>query len=119
MLNLRSWEKGNSPRITAGYTYFQDRQQLEQQLLIWKEWPSFIDIFLVDDGSEKDQALDVIKETDWDLPDYGPTFQLWRVTRNLGFNSHGCRNLIAKYALSDHIAFLILICKLVQKLWVV
>ena len=104
-MNLRSWDQGNKPRLTVGFTYFQDRQQLEQQLDLWAQWPSYVDIFLVDDGSEKDQALEVIKETNWELPEYGPTFQLWRCTRNLGFNSHGCRNLIAKYPLSDYIAF--------------
>ena len=104
VLKRRNEESGG-PRLTLGYTYFQDRHYLEQQLEIWKHYPSFIDIFLVDDGSETDKALDIIQETGWEIPDYGPTFQLWRCTRNLGFNSHGCRNLIAKYALSDYIAF--------------
>tara|TARA_B100001113_G_scaffold301986_1_gene261257 strand:+ start:2669 stop:3244 length:576 start_codon:yes stop_codon:yes gene_type:complete len=40
------------------------------------------------------------------LHDWQPTFQLWKCTRNLGFNSHGCRNLIAKYAQTDIIQFL-------------
>tara|TARA_B100000530_G_scaffold257530_1_gene170971 strand:+ start:30 stop:791 length:762 start_codon:yes stop_codon:yes gene_type:complete len=105
VLNLRTWAKGSGPRVTLGYTYFQDPQCLERQLELWKDYPSFVDIFLVDDGSEIHKALDVILDYGWDLPDYGPTFQLWRCTRNLGFNSHGCRNLIAKYALSDYIAF--------------
>ena len=105
VLKLRKWDKGTGPRITLGYTYFQDPEYLERQLLLWKEYPSYVDIFLVDDGSEEHTALDVIKEAGWDLPDYGPTFQLWKCTRNLGFNSHGCRNLIAKYALSDYVAF--------------
>ena len=91
------------PRLTIGYTYFEDDKQLANLLPIWREWPSLIDIFLVDDGSEQIPALDILK--DWDLPDYGPSLQLWKVTENLGFNSHGCRNLIAKYALTDTIAF--------------
>ena len=102
---MRTWEKGSGPRVTLGYTYFQDQVYLERQLEIWKDYPSFVDIFLVDDGSETNQALDVIKESGWELPEYGPTFQLWRCTKNLGFNGHGCRNLIAKYSLSDYIAF--------------
>ena len=105
MLNFRSWEKGSGPRITLAYTYFEDKHHLERQLELWKDYPSYVDIFLVDDGSEKNQALDILEENNFSIPDYGPTFQLWRVTRNLGFNSHGCRNLIAKYALSDYIAF--------------
>jgi len=105
VLNLRTWKTGEGPRVTLGYTYFQDRVHLERQLQLWKDYPSYVDIFLVDDGSEDEEALEVIKESGWDLPEYGPTFQLWKCTRNLGFNSHGCRNLIARYALSDYIAF--------------
>jgi len=105
VLNFRSWEKGSGPRITLAYTYFEDKSHLERQLELWKDYPSYVDIFLVDDGSEKNQALDILEENNFSIPEYGPTFQLWRVTRNLGFNSHGCRNLIAKYALSDYIAF--------------
>lgn len=62
-----------------------------------------IDIFIVDDGSEKSTAEELLYN--YVLPEWGPTLQLWRVSRNLGFNSHGCRNLIAKYAETDSIAF--------------
>lgn len=105
VLKLRKWDKGTGPRITLGYTYFQDYEYLERQLELWKDYPSYVDIFLVDDGSEIHKALDVIQESGWELPEYGPTFQLWRCSRNLGFNSHGCRNLIAKYSISDYVAF--------------
>ena len=63
VLRLRKWDKGTGPRITLGYTYFQDPEYLERQLLLWKEYPSYVDIFLVDDGSEEHTALDVIKES--------------------------------------------------------
>lgn len=90
-------------RFTAGYTYFQEPDELEQQIKVWQTWPDQIDIFIVDDGSEIFKAEELLKDV-W-IPDSGPTIQLWRCTRNLGFNSHGCRNLIAKYAETDFIAF--------------
>ena len=91
-------------RLTIGYTYYNDTEQLEHLLEVWKDWPSLVDIFLVDDGSQIFPAQEILHN--WNKPDYGPSFQLWRVPRDIGFNSHGCRNLIAKYASTDAIAFL-------------
>ena len=87
-------------RLTVGYTYFEEPDRLKQQINIWKRWPANVDIFLVDDGSEIFPAKDII-DSHLHLEDWQPTFQLWKCTRNLGFNSHGCRNLIAKYAQTD------------------
>ncbi len=92
-------------RLTVGYTYFEEPDRLKQQINIWKRWPANVDIFLVDDGSEIFPAKDII-DSHLHLEDWQPTFQLWKCTRNLGFNSHGCRNLIAKYAQTDIIQFL-------------
>ena len=92
-------------RFTVGYTYFDEPHLLKKQIEIWKMWPKDIDIILVDDASRHSPAEDVIKEVDFKLEDYQPNFRLFKVTRNLGFNGHGCRNLIAKYALTDTIAF--------------
>ena len=111
-------------RLTVGYTYFEEPERLIQQIEIWKRWPANVDIFLVDDGSEYFPAVDVIK-SHLSLKDYNATFQLWKCTRNLGFNSHGCRNLIAKYAQTDIIQFLDIdmflyegdIAKLKQLVW--
>jgi len=90
-------------RLTCGYTYYEEPFRLRNLIEAWKRWPGNVDIFLVDDGSEKYPALDVIKDLHFE--DWQPTLQLWKVTRNLGFNSHGCRNLIAKYAQTDVIQF--------------
>ena len=49
-------------RLTVGYTYFEESYRLEKQIEIWKQWPSNVDIFLVDDGSYRKPALDVIKD---------------------------------------------------------
>ena len=91
-------------RLTVGFTYFEESYRLEKQIEIWKQWPNNIDIFLVDDGSYRKPAIDVIK--DLHLEDWQPTLQLWKCTRDLGFNSHGCRNLIAHYAQTEIIQFL-------------
>ena len=101
--SLYSRSKANH-RLTVGYTYFEEPDRLRNLLDIWKTWPANLDIFLVDDGSTAFPALEVIQ--DFHLEDWQPTFQLWKCTRNLGFNSHGCRNLIAKYAQTDVIQFM-------------
>ena len=93
-------------RFTVGYTYFDEPHKLKKQFEIWKMWPEDIDIILVDDGSDHSPAKDVIDEVDFKLESFQPNFRLFKVTRNLGFNSHGCRNLIAKYAETDVIMFM-------------
>lgn len=90
-------------RFTAGYTYYNEPERLRELFNVWEKWPSGVEIFLVDDGSPDYPAIDLIKELN--LPEWGANIQVWRVSRDLGFNSHGCRNLIAKYATTDWIAF--------------
>lgn len=70
----------------------------------WSKWPGNVDIFIVDDGSETYPAKPLLEN--FHLEEWQPTLQLWKVTRDLGFNSHGCRNLIAKYSDTDWIQFL-------------
>ena len=86
--------KKSKARLTVGYTYFDEPHKLKQQFEIWKKWPAEVDIILVDDGSDHSPAKDVIDEVGFKLEDYQPNFRLFKVTRNLGFNSHGCRNLV-------------------------
>ena len=99
-------------RFTVGFTYFDEPHILKQQFEIWKMWPKDVEIILVDDGSEHSPAKDVIEEAGFKMEDWNADFRLFRVTRNLGFNSHGCRNLIAKYAETDTIAFLDMDCRI-------
>ena len=94
----------NSLRFTAGYTYYNEPERLIELFRAWEKWPSGVDIFLVDDGSPDYPAINIVKK-ELNLSDYGPTIQVWRVSRDIGFNSHGCRNLIAKYATTDWIAY--------------
>jgi hypothetical protein len=91
-------------RVTLGYTYFDNPDYLTRQLELWKTYPAGVDIFVVDDGSEMYPAIDILKY--YEPEHFQPTLQLWKVTRDLGFNSHGCRNLIAKYSTTDPIQFL-------------
>ena len=91
-------------RWTFGFTYFNEPHKLEIQIEAWSKWPGNVDIFIVDDGSDIYPAKAVLEN--FHLEDWQPTIQLWNVTRNLGFNSHGCRNLIAKFAETDWIQFL-------------
>jgi len=86
-------------RFTVGYTYYNEPELLKKQLELWKNYPHQIEIILIDDGSQEYPAYDIVK--DFERPD----FQLWQVDEDLGFNSHGCRNLIAQLAGCDTILF--------------
>lgn len=91
-------------RLTIGYTYYDEPELLKNQIDHWLRFPSEIQIILVDDGSQKYPAYDFLKDLDI------PNFQLWQVEKDLGFNSHGCRNLIAKIAPTDFILFMDIDC---------
>lgn len=87
-------------RYTIGYTYYDEPDLLQEQLALWEKYNSQIEIVLVDDCSPKYPALDIVKDYRG-LPD----LKLYRVDKDLGFNSHGCRNLIAHVANSNFILF--------------
>jgi len=99
--------KGSSIyRYTIGVTYYNEPEFLLKQIENWNLYPHNIQIILVDDGSEKYPAIDYVDKVTH------PGFQLWKVTEDLGFNSHGCRNLIATIAEADTILFLDIDCLL-------
>lgn len=58
---------------------------------------------MIDDGSQIEPAENVLKEHK--LND-NINFSLYRVTEDIGFNSHGCRNLGARLAQSNWLLFL-------------
>jgi len=58
---------------------------------------------LIDDGSQIEPAENVLKEHT--LND-NINFSLYKVTEDIGFNSHGCRNLGARLAQSNWLLFL-------------
>jgi len=91
-------------RFTIGYTYYNEPHLLEKQIEYWNNFPHQIQIILIDDGSKLYPAEEVLKDFTY------PNFQLWKVDEDLGFNSHGCRNLIANLAESDNILFMDMDC---------
>lgn len=96
-------------RYSIGYTYYNEPELLKQQISLWEKYPKEIEIIVVDDGSVEFPAYDVLKNVKFNN---GPAISLYQVTEDLGFNSHGCRNLIATVAASDNILFLDIDCQL-------
>lgn len=95
-----------SYRYTIGITYYNEPELLAKQIENLNLYPHQIQIILVDDGSQIHPARDYVEKITH------PGFELWEVTEDLGFNSHGCRNLIATQAKSDTILFLDVDCLL-------
>lgn len=112
MISRKKWFEENGivenkdkmpPRLTIAYTYYNEPELLKEQIKLWEDYPPGVEIMVIDDGSEEYPAYDILKDVYFT---YGVNFQLWKVARDLGFNSHGCRNLAAKYAPTDQICFL-------------
>lgn len=89
--------------LTIIHTYYNEKTLLETQIERWNVYNQPVNIILIDDGSQQIPAIDVIKEHT--LKDY-INFSLYRVTEDIGFNSHGCRNLGARLATTDWLVFL-------------
>lgn len=89
-------------RFSIGYTYYDEPDLLIKQLELWKNYPE-VEIVLVDDASPNFPAYDIVK--DFNRSHSCPDLRLFRVDKDLGFNSHGCRNLIAEQSWSDYILF--------------
>ena len=92
-----------SNNLTIIHTYYNEKSLLETQIERWNVYNQPVNIILIDDGSQKIPAIDVIKEHT--LKDY-INFSLYRVTEDIGFNSHGCRNLGARLANTEWLVFL-------------
>lgn len=73
-------------------TYYNEPEHLEHFLEINTNNDVYSEIIIVDDGSKEDPAELVCKQFS-DLP-----IKLFRVKEDLGFNSHGARNLAMKHA---------------------
>lgn len=84
-------------RITIGITYFNDGDYLQDWIKQIELFPNLTEVIIVDDGSQDEPItfhLDAFKR----MPEWAPDIKVYRVPDDLGFNSHGCRNLIAKVA---------------------
>jgi predicted glycosyltransferase involved in capsule biosynthesis len=100
---LRRWQELSHNNLTIIHTYYNEEALLETQLERWNVYNQPVNIILIDDGSQKTPAIDVIRQRE--LKDY-INFSLYRVTEDIGFNSHGCRNLGARLANTDWLVFL-------------
>ncbi len=89
--------------LTIIHTYYNEKTLLETQIERWNVYNQPVNIILIDDGSQKIPAIQVLKEHT--LSDF-INFSLYRVKEDIGFNSHGCRNLGARVANTEWLVFL-------------
>jgi predicted glycosyltransferase involved in capsule biosynthesis len=99
----RRWRELSRNNITIIQTYYNERFHLETQIERWNHFKTPVNIILIDDGSQIEPAENVLREHT--LND-NINFSLYRVTEDIGFNSHGCRNLGASLAQSNWLLFL-------------
>ena len=99
---LRRWRELSRNNITIIQTYYNERFYLETQIERWNNYNTPINIILIDDGSQIEPAENVLKEH---TINDNINFSLYRVTEDIGFNSHGCRNLGARLAKSNWLLF--------------
>ena len=84
----------DDPLLTISVTYYNEPKHLKEwinQKSIWDKMVMPIHLQIIDDGSQITPASEIIKEGVSNI-------SLYRVTEDLGFNSHGCRNLGMKVA---------------------
>lgn len=80
--------------FTLGTTYYENPEHLEKYVDL--HLPYVDELIIVDDGSKVFKAKHVVEPH--------PKIKLYRVLKDYGFNSHGCRNLIMKEATNDWVA---------------
>lgn len=84
-------------KITLGTTYYNCPDLLERFL---QKHSKYVDeLIVVDDGSKKQNCISKYSDVDNNV-------KLYRVHKDLGFNSHGCRNLIASEASNNWIVLI-------------
>jgi len=89
--------------ISIIQTYYNDKDFLQKQIEHWKKIQVPVAIILIDDGSSEYPAFDIVKDVEFNS---NIKFSLYAVTENIGFNSHGCRNLGAAVSRNDWLIFL-------------
>lgn len=87
--------KSSSRKITLGTTYYNCPDLLQE--FVYNNLPHVDELIVVDDGSTID-AKSFLKPA--------PNLKLLEVKADIGFNSHGCRNLIVHQSSNDWIVLL-------------
>lgn len=100
---LKKWQELLNNKLTIIHTYYNEKKLLETQLERWNCYNLPVSIILIDDGSQKIPAIDVVEK--YNLKE-NIDLSLYRVKDDIGFNSHGCRNLAARLANSEWLLYL-------------
>lgn len=80
-------------RLTLGTTYYENPDNL---LLFISNHIGYVDeLIVVDDGSSLYPIENYMDQLQY------PNLKVYKVTKDYGFNSHGCRNLIVKQSTND------------------
>lgn len=86
--------------FTLCIPYYENPSMLARQIAGWNAYDPHtaaqINVVLIDDGSPRSPALDVLKLIPCRLK-----IGLWRIVENIPWNQHGARNLAAKVAGPD------------------
>lgn len=90
-------------KLSLVQTYYNEPELLQKCVDRWNNFSADLHIILIDDGSKIHPAIDVIEQNK--IRD-NIKFSLYAVDDDIGFNSHGCRNLGAMVAKTDWIMFL-------------
>lgn len=85
-------------KITLGTTYYQNPENLQQ--FIECHYAHVDEIIIVDDGSTHNPISKLF------INDKDKKIKLFRVKKDYGFNSHGCRNLIMTMSNNDWVVLL-------------
>lgn len=89
--------------ITIIQTYYDDPKYLHQAIETWNMYEVPVSVILIDDGSQKYPASQVFSQHTISKT---VNVSLYEVTEDIGFNSHGCRNLGAALSKTDWLIFL-------------
>lgn len=87
--------------ITIIQTYYNDPSFLRLAIEQWKRYEVPVNIILIDDGSKQYPAIETMEHYT-----FGKNVSLYVVDEDIGFNSHGCRNLGAAVAKTEWLIFL-------------
>jgi hypothetical protein len=85
--------------ITANITYYNEPHMLEwwyRTFTLLNKEGFDLRLNIADDGSQRQPAIDFFKKHPQQ-----PFIRLFRVKEDIGFNSHGCRNLLMKQTETD------------------